>query len=117
MRQGCLEPAIEVHHQFCHSRLGRGDTPLVMGQTELTQERGLKTVAVQILALDPGGHHGLVADAVDGQSALLGLAKVGKGPEKAAGLMQQTRLQGRQRRRVKREGRPVGLLPVPAHEA
>jgi len=108
---------IQIDHQLGHPCLGRGDAAPVFGQAEFTQQRGLKAVAVQKLALDPGGHQRLVADQLDRQRPLLGVTQMGEGPEQESGFVQQARLQGREPHAVVGECGPIGLLPVPDHEA
>jgi hypothetical protein len=108
---------IEIDHQLRHARLGRGDATRVLGQVKLAQERGLETVAVQILALDAGGHQGLIADQIDGQRPLLAVVQMPEGAEQEPRLVQETRLQRQKPRTVVDEIGPVGLLPVPGHDA
>jgi hypothetical protein len=90
--QGGLKVPIKIDHQLRHPGLGRGDTTRVFGQAKLAQEGGLEAIAIQRLALDAGGHQGLVADQVDRQRPLLRVVQMREGAEQEPGLVEQARL-------------------------
>ena len=57
---------IEVDHHFRHALFGGRNATVIMRKAKLTQERGLETVALQVITLDPRRHQRLAADQLDG---------------------------------------------------
>jgi hypothetical protein len=79
-------------------------------------DRGLNAVAIQKLALDLRCLDGLIAHQLDLEPILVGVGDVLAGADEFAGAERELPLEGRQRRRIAAEIRPIRLLPVPPHE-
>src|ERR1039458_10430740 len=65
------ERAVEIDHHLSHALFRWSDAPVVCRQSELLADRGLHAGAIQNLAFDLCGGHGLGADGFDGYLAAL----------------------------------------------